>query len=190
MKGFLVRGEVAGVADAGILSERDVELALAVEAAKPVEAGAIQVVEQRRSFGGVLLAVGDELVEAGALAVEQPLVVLHLQIGLEPLLKPAVKIDEMGVGVVKERAFGQEPERDRQPPAKGLDEPRSGMRFPKRPEVRYLPALSAGPLQGWTERGRHSGCGHSASLPLETALSLKRVRPQSETWPECWRLRR
>jgi hypothetical protein len=36
-----------------------------------------------------------------ALAVEQPLVVLHLQIGIEPLLEPAVKVDEMGVGVVK-----------------------------------------------------------------------------------------
>jgi hypothetical protein len=39
------------------------------------------------------------------------------------------------------------------------------MRFPESPEVRYLPALSAGPLQGRTERGRRGGCGHSASLP-------------------------
>ena len=77
----------------------------------------------RRPYGGVLLAAGDKLVELGALAIEQPLVVLHLQVGLEPLLKPAVKVNEMGVGVVEERAFGQEPERDGQSPAKRLDEP-------------------------------------------------------------------
>ena len=64
LEGFLVRGEVVGVADAGIFSERDVELALAVEAAQPVEAGAIQVIEQRRPFRGVLLAVGSPLKRA------------------------------------------------------------------------------------------------------------------------------
>ena len=45
-EGFLVRGEVVGVADPGILSERDVELALAVEAAKPVVASAIEIIEK------------------------------------------------------------------------------------------------------------------------------------------------
>jgi len=33
------------------------------------------------------------------------LVILHLQIGLEVLLKPTVKVDHMGIGVIQERSL-------------------------------------------------------------------------------------
>ena len=62
LEGVLVLREIVCVTDAGVLSERDVEFALAIEPAKAVEAGAIEVVEQCRAFRGVLLAIGDKLV--------------------------------------------------------------------------------------------------------------------------------
>jgi hypothetical protein len=76
-----------------------------------------------------------------------------LKIRLEALLKPAVEIDEMRVGIIQERSLGQEPERDGQASGEGLDEPHFGVRQPEWPQVWYLPSFSARPLQGRSERG-------------------------------------
>ena len=140
-------GKIVLVADALVAAEWDVELAGLIEAAQAVEAGPIEVVKKRGRFGGVLLAARDELVEPGAVPVEQPLVVLHRQVGLEAPLQPAVEVDQMRIRVVEQRALRGQTEGDGEATGERFDEPPVRMRLPERAEMRHLPALAAGPFQ-------------------------------------------
>jgi hypothetical protein len=72
--------------------------------------------------------------------VVQPFAILNHEIDLEAELEPAIEVDEMRVGVVQERALRHEPERHGETAAEWLDESPAAMRFPKRPNVRNLPA--------------------------------------------------
>jgi hypothetical protein len=148
-----VSTEVPHVADGLVATERHVEDALLIEAAEAVVAGAIQVVEERRRLLRAAPPLRQQLVEARAMRVEQTRVVFHREIDPQPALNPSVEVDQVGVGVVQERALRQEPERHRQPSAEGLDQSTMAVRFPERPKVGHLPALATGPLQRRSHRG-------------------------------------
>ena len=93
------------------------------------------------------------------MAVEQSFVVLHVQIGREAFLKPAIEVDQVRIGVIEQRACWQKPQGDGQATTKRLHEPRPGMPLPQGEQVWHLPSLSARPFQGRPESGRADVAG-------------------------------
>src|SRR5262249_17488673 len=77
----------------------------------------------------------------------------HAEIDPEAFLQPAIEVDEMRIGVVQERARWHEPERHRKPATERFDEATMAVSGPERTEVRHLPALASGPLQGRQAHG-------------------------------------
>ena len=69
-----------------VAAERDVEFTGLIEPAQSVEAGSIQVVEEEGRFGALAQPAVEELVEARAMCVEQPLVVVHWNRHAQPAL--------------------------------------------------------------------------------------------------------
>lgn len=146
-------GEVAPIVDDLIPSEGDVEVALLVEAAEPVEASTVEVVEELCGFGRLGLLLRDELVEAGAVLVIDLSGVRGLDLDGEALLYLEVKVDQVRVAVIEQGLLWSQAERDRETACEGLHQAAGLGLFPEGLQVREEPALAACPLQGWA-RGR------------------------------------
>src|SRR6185436_6211453 len=109
--------------DALVAAERHVELALLIEAAEPVVAGPVQVIEERGGLEAMPLSRSEQVVEPIAALVEKRAIVLQRQPDPQALLQPAIERDKVRVRVVEQRPVRQQPERDGQAAAKRLDEP-------------------------------------------------------------------
>src|SRR6266851_2061837 len=118
-----VGGKVARVVDPAIAAEGHVELALAIEAAKSVISGAIEIVEKRGRLCALAAARRDQAIEAFAMAVEKRLLVAHRNFGLEPALEPSIKVDHMRIDVAERCPRRHQAQRNRHPAAKRLDQP-------------------------------------------------------------------
>ncbi len=139
--------EISAVANGCVAAIRRVERALTVEAAQPVVAGAIEVVEKFRCFLRAGLPMRDHLVEAFPIGVVDGAVVGHRQAGHEAVLHPLVEIDEVRIGVVEQRLLWLQVHGDRQAAAEGFHETTPMMLSPQRQQERRQPALATGPLE-------------------------------------------
>src|SRR5262249_24099688 len=109
--------EVVRISDPVVPSERDVEIAAAVEAAQAGVRRAIQVVEKSRRLASVTLAGSEERVEPLAVRVEDDSMVREACVDRETALHPLIKVDEVRVDVVEERAGRRETQGDGEAPA-------------------------------------------------------------------------
>jgi hypothetical protein len=118
-----VAAEIALIVDAFVSTKWDVELAARIEAAQAVVTGAVQVVEERRRFGGRGFAIGNELVETAPVLVKESLAVgeFELAIHFETALQPRIEMYRVRVDVVQKRALGTQAQGDGQTTAEGLD---------------------------------------------------------------------
>ena len=144
MKGLRIRDRL-------VLTEGNVELAAQIEPAEPVIARSIQVVKKRRRFLRFTLASPDERIEPFTVRVEDVGIVFRLNRDPKTLLEPAVEVDQVGIRIVEKGFVGLEAQRDRQTPAKRLDQSTTGVSLPNRKEFRNLPSLAASPFQGGTK---------------------------------------
>ena len=100
-----VDAEVPQVVDAGILAERHVEPSLLVEATETVVPGAVEVVEETRRFRRSFLSFVEQRIEPGATAIEGQPLISHREINLQTTLNPPVEVNQMGVGIIEQRAL-------------------------------------------------------------------------------------
>src|SRR5688500_10897919 len=89
--------EVGRVVNRFISPEWNVEIAAFIETTKTIEAGAVQVVEQLRSFLTLRFAVSYQLIKPLAMSIEKLLVVAHRHPHLEPTLHVTIEIDQMRI---------------------------------------------------------------------------------------------
>jgi hypothetical protein len=115
--------------------------------AQPVEPGSVQIIEQRRGISGLLLATAEQRIATLAAFVVRPLLILERQRRRQPLLQPAVEVDEVRVDVVEHRSRRHEAQGDCQASGERLDQPSITVSRPVREQVRNLPALPASPFQ-------------------------------------------
>ena len=94
-------------------TKRDIEFAALIKAAESVETGAVQVVEELGGDGAQRVSIPDELIETGAVAIESLLAVLHFDRDLEAAPQLRVKVYQVGVDVVEQRARWSQTERGR-----------------------------------------------------------------------------
>lgn len=170
-----VGAEVFRVVYRLVSAEGDVELPFTVEAAKPVVARSVQVIEKLRRLLVAPSPAHEQRVEPLPVSVVGIRVVTHAgPRARQTLLEPGVKVHERCVNVVQERPLGSEAERDGKPSAERLHEPALAVLFPIRPDVRDEPPLAARPLERrrqlligradlslWFASFRFRGCGHS-----------------------------
>src|ERR1043166_479561 len=139
--------EIGGVVDRLVRSERHIEIAALVETAEPVEAGAIQIVEQLRRFRRLRAAVVNQSIEARAMTIEKLFVVAHRQRHSQTALHVSVEVNEVRIDVVQERLLRLQSKRDGETAAKRLDVAARCVCFPDGFQVWREPAFAAGPLQ-------------------------------------------
>jgi hypothetical protein len=77
-------------------------------------------------------------------------------------------MDQVGIGIIEQRAAGSEAQRDREPPTERLDQPPLVVRIPQGMEMRQLPPFSTGPFERWSKRCRwevgRCGLGQTTSV--------------------------
>ena len=95
-----------------------------------------------------------------AVTVEQPFVVLHLEIDRQALLKPAVEVDQVRIGVVQQRALRQQAERDGQAAAERLDQPRRACAAQSGRRCGTCHRLPPAHFRG----GRRAGCASTVGM--------------------------
>src|SRR5260370_15390427 len=142
-----VGGEVGRVVDLAIAAEGHVELALAVEAAKAVIPGAIEIIEKRGRLRALAVAGRDQAIEAFAMAIEKPLLVAHRNSGLEPALEPSIKVNHVRIDVAERCPRRHQAQRNRHPAAKRLDQPSAANPLPQPSDVPPQPSLTPPPFE-------------------------------------------
>jgi hypothetical protein len=105
-----------------VRSEWHVEFTTLIEAAKSVEAGAVQIIKELRRFCALPAIFVDQFVEAFAVAIEGFLVILHLDCYLEALLQLSVKVYQVRIDVVEDRCLRLQTQGDCESAAERLNE--------------------------------------------------------------------
>lgn len=145
------RADAYDVVDGLVAPKGYVEMSGLVEATEPVEAGAVQVVEERRCLRRVVLALGNERIETGAGAIVMGAIVPQRDVDDESSLEMRVEVDDVRVDVVEDGTLGAEAQGDRQTADEGLDKTPRSMRLPEWAQVWQLPSLATRPLERRTE---------------------------------------
>src|ERR1700675_4222348 len=112
------RRKIARVVDRFVTSKGRVECAALIKAAKAVKAGAVQVVEDLRGFGSLKFSGSDQTIEAITMGIKKLCLITHLNPHLQTALHLNIKIDEMWIEIVQDRALWLEAHRGGQPVAK------------------------------------------------------------------------
>ena len=139
--------KIGGVVNRLVAAKRHIEFAALVETAKSIEASAIQIIEELRRFRALPFAIFDELIEATTVAVEKRLLILHLDSSFETPLQMSVKVYEVRIDVVQDRALGSQAQWRGESAAERFNVASGRMLLPKRREVWYQPTLASRPLQ-------------------------------------------
>lgn len=98
--GHLQHRKIVQVVDRLVTAEGRVECAAVIEAAKAVEASAIQIIKKLRGFRIAVFSHAYESVKAFAMAIKKLLVVAHLKPDLQAALHLNVKIYQMRIEIV------------------------------------------------------------------------------------------
>ena len=117
-------------------AKRNVKLPCFIEPAQPVEAGAIQIIEQLRSLGGCVPSFPDELIKLTSMGIEALRLVGHLDRDIKTILKLDVEVYKVWIDVVEQRPLRLQSQGDRQSAAKRFNQTSKCVRTPEFHEPR------------------------------------------------------
>jgi hypothetical protein len=93
--------EISNIVYLLVSSNRDIEPALTIEAAKSLVTGAVQIIEGRGGFLRMGVAVREQMIAAGASQVRLALGVLHRHLDQPPFAKPTIEIDGVRIDAIQ-----------------------------------------------------------------------------------------
>ncbi len=154
-------GEIPSVFDALVTTERNIESTSAIESAKAVVTGSIEIVEEPRRRSAVPVPVSKKHIETVSTGVEVAFRVQHRTRDHEAGFQPAVEIDQVRIDVVEQRSFWDQSYRDGKPTAERFHQSSMAVRCPQSSYMWHLPTLSTGPFEGRSKSTPSSGCSSS-----------------------------